>query len=61
MADMGIPRILHKPSSEKIEHPSALSKERLTGAYVCLKSVSGPGITVEASSHFERLSSVGLA
>jgi diketogulonate reductase-like aldo/keto reductase len=28
MADMGIPRILHKPSSEKIEHPSALSKEQ---------------------------------
>jgi diketogulonate reductase-like aldo/keto reductase len=25
---MGIPRILHKPSSEKIEHPSALSKEQ---------------------------------
>src|SRR5467141_2056869 len=27
MADMGTPRILHKPSSEKIEHLSAPSKE----------------------------------
>src|SRR5216683_2146669 len=28
MADMGTPRILHKPSSEKIEHLSAPSKEQ---------------------------------
>jgi len=28
MADMGIPRILYKPSSEKIEHLSALSKKQ---------------------------------